>query len=111
MVDKMNTTTTNLWRGGFIHRLAVIAFLTSGPIGLAQKLFAQAGRIDPSFYAGIGSAGNVSGPSSLIWAVAVQGDGKPLIAGNFNSVDGVPRGRVARLNSDGSLDLRFDTRD
>lgn len=49
---------------------------------------------------------NIVGSSVL--ATAVQPDGKIIIAGRFDSVLGVPRGNIARLNADGSLDLGFD---
>jgi uncharacterized delta-60 repeat protein len=39
---------------------------------------------------------------------ALQSDGRILIAGNFTSVGGVTRNRIARLNSDGSLDAGFN---
>ncbi|HQQ74445.1 MAG TPA: thrombospondin type 3 repeat-containing protein, partial [Pseudomonadales bacterium] len=41
-------------------------------------------------------------------AVAVQLDGKIVIGGNFTTVSGVARNRIARLNSDGSLDNSFN---
>ena len=41
-------------------------------------------------------------------AVALQPDGKIVIGGTFTSYDGTPRGGIARLNSDGSLDTTFD---
>jgi uncharacterized delta-60 repeat protein len=40
-------------------------------------------------------------------AAALQSDGKILIAGNFNLVNGLPRDHFARLNADGSLDSEF----
>lgn len=43
-------------------------------------------------------------------AVAIQADGKLLLAGEFRRVDGVPRSGLARLNADGSLDLGFVAR-
>ena len=42
-----------------------------------------------------------------IYAVALQTDGKILIGGDFVTVGGVSRPKIARLNSDGSLDLTF----
>ena len=48
------------------------------------------------------------GPDANVSALAVQPDGKLLIAGDFASVSGVPRARVARLNPDGTLDATFD---
>jgi uncharacterized delta-60 repeat protein len=43
-----------------------------------------------------------------VTAIAVQADGRVLIGGRFTSVRGVPRARLARLNSDGSLDGGFN---
>ena len=45
---------------------------------------------------------------NAVLAIAIQPDGKILIAGNFTSIDGVPRNRIARLNADGTLDNNFD---
>jgi uncharacterized delta-60 repeat protein len=41
-------------------------------------------------------------------ATAVQPGGKILIGGGFNTVLGVPRGNIARLNPDGTLDTTFN---
>ena len=46
----------------------------------------------------------VNGP---VYSIAVAGDGKVLIGGQFQSVNGQPRGNVARLNPDGTLDNGF----
>ncbi|MCX6925694.1 MAG: delta-60 repeat domain-containing protein, partial [Verrucomicrobia bacterium] len=40
--------------------------------------------------------------------LALQSDGKLVISGEFTSVNGVARTSLARLNSDGSLDLTFN---
>lgn len=49
---------------------------------------------------------NVStGADSQILAVAVQPDGKIIVGGQFSSFNGVSRSRLARLNSDGTLDI------
>ncbi len=45
-----------------------------------------------------------SGPDSFVWTVSVQPDGKILIGGGFFNVNGQRRGRIARLNPDGSLE-------
>ena len=42
-----------------------------------------------------------------IRAMVLQGDGKILIGGDFTTYDGVTRNRIARLNSDGTLDPSF----
>ncbi len=46
-------------------------------------------------------------PGGIIEAVALQPDGKILIAGRFETVAGQPRARVARLERDGRLDPTF----
>lgn len=49
---------------------------------------------------------NVGGGS--VDTIAVQSDGKILIGGSFTSVGGTARNRIARVNSDGSLDTTFN---
>lgn len=61
------------------------------------------GSLDNTFNAG-GSGANTS-----IYSVVQQPDGKILIAGDFDYYNGVRRGKVARLNTDGSLDGTFDS--
>lgn len=58
------------------------------------------GNADPSFSAGIG-------PNTDIRALALQPDGKVLIGGLFATYNGTTRHRLARLNSDGTLDPTF----
>ena len=60
------------------------------------------GVLDPSFDATLGTDGDIR-------ACLVQTDGKIIIGGNFLGVDGINRGHLARLNSDGTLDTSFDT--
>ena len=49
----------------------------------------------------------ISGGTSTVYASAVQPDGKIIIGGNFSTVNGVSRNNLARLNTDGTLDLNF----
>lgn len=58
------------------------------------------GTLDLGFSPGTGANGG-------IYSVAVQADGKILIAGVFTSYNGTSINRIARLNSDGSLDTSF----
>ncbi|MEN9573243.1 MAG: hypothetical protein RL514_1098 [Verrucomicrobiota bacterium] len=58
------------------------------------------GSLDASFGAG-------EGPNGLVRAVAVQTDGKVIIAGDFETVDGVTNRRLARLDLNGALDPTF----
>lgn len=60
------------------------------------------GSIDSSFSIG-------SGFDKNIYAIAIQGDGKLIIGGTFLNYNGVAVKRLARLNTDGSLDLSFTT--
>ncbi len=66
--------------------------------GIAR--FNTDGSIDPSFQTG-------SGANLGIRAVALQSDGKVIIAGNFTTFNGVAVNRIVRLNSDGSVDDTF----
>src|SRR6185369_11448968 len=59
------------------------------------------GQLDPTFDAG-------AGPDGTVWSMAVQPNGKILIAGSFGSVAGFPCGHIARLNPDGSVDTSFN---
>jgi uncharacterized delta-60 repeat protein len=59
------------------------------------------GSSDPSFNPGTGVNG-------IVQACKIQSDGKILIGGNFTSVNGLTHNRIARLNTDGSLDATFN---
>ena len=59
------------------------------------------GALDNGFNPGLGA-------DDTVWAVAVQTDGKVLIGGEFNNVNGFPRAHIARLNSDGTVDETFN---
>ncbi len=48
------------------------------------------------------------GADDAVRTVALQPDGKILIAGSFSTVNLAPRTRIARLNPDGSVDADFD---
>jgi uncharacterized delta-60 repeat protein len=58
------------------------------------------GLLDNSFNPGAGANG-------IVYAVAVQPDGKVVAAGDFTRMDSTDRGRVARLNADGHIDTGF----
>ena len=60
------------------------------------------GSLDTEFNTG-------SGPDNFLKAVVIQPDGKVLIRGVFNKVDGTTSNHIARINADGSLDTGFDT--
>jgi uncharacterized delta-60 repeat protein len=60
------------------------------------------GSLDATFNA------SGSGANDVIWATAIQADGKIIIAGSFTSYNGTAINRVARLHTDGSLDGTFN---
>lgn len=59
------------------------------------------GSVDKTFNTG-------KGPDGVVRAIALTSDGKIVIGGAFEKVNGTARSRIARLNADGSLDTGFD---
>ncbi|MBU4231390.1 MAG: hypothetical protein KKD99_12735 [Proteobacteria bacterium] len=59
------------------------------------------GSLDTSFKSGV---------NGWVEGVALQADGKILVAGNFGQCQGYARHGLARLNPDGSLDTAFNLR-
>jgi uncharacterized delta-60 repeat protein len=59
------------------------------------------GDIDISFDPGTGFV-------NIIYSLAIQNNGKILAGGNYTSYNGISRNRIARINSDGSIDLSFN---
>ena len=96
---------------GFVSSLLVLAdgkVLVGGGFTSMDNISRQGiarmnvnGSLDTTFDVGAGVAGSVL-------AMALQVDGKVIIAGDFASVNNVQRHNVARLNTDGSLDTSFD---
>jgi uncharacterized delta-60 repeat protein len=58
--------------------------------------------LDPNFKPAITRDGG------FLSSIAVQSDGKVIVAGGFNAINGVARDGLARLNADGSVDVSFD---
>ena len=48
-----------------------------------------------------------NGPNGVVYAIAIQPDGKILIGGDFTQINNIPQNRLARLHRDGSLDTNF----
>ena len=72
------------------------------PLNSIRRLNAN-GSLDSTFFSGATESGGGG-----IHAAALQPDGRIIIAGSFTSYRGTPRNRIARLNSDGSLDKTFN---
>jgi uncharacterized delta-60 repeat protein len=60
------------------------------------------GTLDTNFNPGAGANGSV-------YSLALQPNGKIIVAGNFTSITGVPRSNIARLLPNGTLDNNFGT--
>ena len=67
------------------------------------------GTLDTSFNSGEGANHVVvGGKAATIYTTAIQGNGKIIIGGSFNSYNGITRNNIARLNADGVLDSSFN---
>lgn len=92
-------------RQGLIVRFLTAAIVASTVVLLwnpaPSRAATNAGTLDTSFDPGSGTDGTVE-------AIAVQPDGKLIIAGNFNTVNGQVRHNIARLTADGQVDQTFD---
>jgi uncharacterized delta-60 repeat protein len=63
------------------------------------------GIIDQSF---ISAAGITNGANASVKSVAVQSDGKIIVGGYFTTFNGVSKNKIARLNTNGSIDATFN---
>jgi uncharacterized delta-60 repeat protein len=65
--------------------------------------------VDPTFRSELTvSQSTYSGGAAAITAIAVQAAGQIVVAGSFDTVNGVPHGPVVRLNSSGEFDAAFN---
>jgi uncharacterized delta-60 repeat protein len=62
------------------------------------------GSLDNTFSAGALPSNGTFGVSRI----AVQADGKIIVSGDFTSINGTGRNRIARLNASGSVDTSFN---
>ena len=100
--------------GGTDGQVHAVFVQTNGQLVIAGA-FATVDGVSRSRVARLNSDGTVDAtfvpgviPSGAVYSVIVQTDGKVVIAGEFSSVNGTNRVRVARLHPNGSLDLSFD---
>jgi uncharacterized delta-60 repeat protein len=82
--------------------------IISGPFdyfnGVSRNWLARLnanGTLDTTFTVG-------TGPNGYIWGLGLQSDGKIIIGGDFTSYNGSARSRIARLNTNGSIDILFN---
>ena len=81
-----------------------LAFVFAILVLFTGVLHAQIGGLDSSFAPGTILSG---GSPGSVRAISVQSDGKVIVAGDFTGIGGVARGRIARLNTDGTVDTAF----
>ena len=87
--------------GKTLFLLVSILLITFSP-------FAQSGLNDPLFNPDDQGYGYGDGANMFVETSAIQSDGKIIIVGSFYSYNGTDINRVARLNTDGSLDTTFN---
>ena len=85
--------------GGKILIGGVFTSYNNTPINKLVRLNVD-GKVDTTFKTGLG-------PNDDVWVLQTLPNGKILIAGNFTSYNGIPCNRIARINTDGSLDQTF----
>jgi uncharacterized delta-60 repeat protein len=85
-------------------RILVVGYSASSSSPLAGRIarLSANGAVDAGFQTGSGANGQIND-------VALQQDGRILIAGSFTSVDGFPRLRIARLLPNGTVDPSFNS--
>jgi len=92
----------------------VVALQPDGKVLIGGN-FTQVGEEDRNRIARLNQDGSLdtgfdpgTGADNLVLAIALQADGKVFIGGDFTMVDNEVRNRIARLNTEGSLDTGFD---
>ena len=100
-VTVVNATTINATTPAGVAGTASVLVTTPGGTNTANMLYTYRapGTLDLLNPVIVGG---------YVHATAVQPNGQTIIAGNFSSVNGVPRSNVARLNVGGGLDMGFD---
>ncbi len=108
-----NAGNTGFGIGGRIHAIVVQPdgrILVGGYLGSYNGISRNGlyrlnadGSLDSSF---VGSGTQAIG--APVFAISLLPDGKIVVGGEFNTFNGTPRARLARLHPDGSLDTTFD---
>jgi uncharacterized delta-60 repeat protein len=84
------------------QKILVGGLNTTGSAGKTLARLNADGSWDTNFNSPV-----LQGQSSMVEKIVLQGDGKILIGGLFNTVGGLAQSGIARLNSDGSVDEGF----
>lgn len=90
----------------FFALLSVILFFLFVP---TEQIFSQVIALDPSFNPpNFKRPPNLNNGNATITSVVQQSDGKIIIGGAIDSVNGLPVKGIVRLNPDGSVDPSFN---
>jgi len=100
--------------GGMNLNVSAIALDSSGKL-YAGGLFTTVNGTARNYIARMNADGSLdtafnpsSGMNNNVAAIALDSSGKPYAGGNFTTVNGTARNRIARMNADGSLDNAFN---
>jgi uncharacterized delta-60 repeat protein len=89
--------------GGWFSQVQDSSFNLYTRVGLTSV--GSTGALDATFANGGGVSG---GTFNVVYDLARQSDGKILAVGDYTAVHGIGRNRIARLNTDGTLDTSFN---
>jgi uncharacterized delta-60 repeat protein len=114
-INTDGTIDNTFFQGGLDGYVKALALQPDGKILVGGQFNTYDGvnysnivRLNPDgTYDGTFNVGD--GTNNDVRAIAVQHDGKIVIGGDFNNVDGNFSRRIARLNSNGSFDSTFET--
>lgn len=79
-------------------------YFATGNFQLGLCRVTTSGALDSSFDSGNGAHGSSNVDARSVLDIAVEMDGRILVAGTFSNFDNNPRGGVARLSSTGAVD-------
>lgn len=93
--------------GSIVVAGAISSSSGGGPFGgmLAERF--TSGGVPDGGFGNHGAASALGSASAEANSVAIQSDGKIVVAGDANGSDGFPRAAFARFNASGSLDASF----
>jgi uncharacterized delta-60 repeat protein len=90
-----------------MRRLIAAAIVAVALLAVAAAAYAAAGALDPSFSVDGKATTDISARGDFAAAVAVQTDGKIVVAGSaaYDTTD--PKWALTRYNADGTIDMPF----
>lgn len=101
--------------GGANNPVNCIAVQTNGKVLIGGN-FRVFNKKKQDYFTRLNSGGSLdqtfvpaTGANARIYAFAVEPDGKVFVAGGYSYIGGATRSKIARLNTDGSLDATFNS--